>query len=237
MTQKVRIVLPTYNERENLGILIPRVFEVFDENNIHGDILVVDDNSPDGTADLVESISNYYPIRLLKRDKKMGLGSAYIDGFEKSIEDGVDIIFEMDSDLSHDPKYIPEFVKKINDGFDVVIGVREKVVGWSLYRKLISWGGNFIGRNLAGIKIDDLTTGYRAYRKKVLESIDLKKIKSRGYAFQLEMLARAYSEGFNIGYVPIIFYDRKKGKSKLSRWSMLEFFTVAFKIRMGLLND
>ena len=178
-----------------------------------------------------------YSIKVLERERKLGLGSAYVLGFEESLKDGKDIIFEMDSDLSHDPKYIPEFIKKINDGFDVVIGVREKVIGWSVYRKLVSWGGNFIGRKIAGIKIKDLTTGYRAYRKEVLKSINLDKIKSSGYAFQLEMLSRALSKNFEVGSVPIVFYDRKMGMSKLSKWDIIEFFILAIKIRLGLLND
>ena len=179
MKQKVRIILPTYNERNNINILIPKIFKIFKENKINGDILIVDDNSPDGTANLAKKLSKKYPIKILEREKKLGIGSAYVLGFKKSLEDKKDIIFEMDSDLSHDPKYIPEFIEKINSGFDVVIGERKKVVGWNWYRKLISWGGNFIGRNIAGVKIKDLTTGYRAYKRHVLDSINLDKIKGK----------------------------------------------------------
>ena len=162
----------------NINILIPKIFKIFKENKINGDILIVDDNSPDGTANLAKKLSKKYPIKILEREKKLGIGSAYVLGFKKSLEDKKDIIFEMDSDLSHDPKYIPEFIEKINSGFDVVIGERKKVVGWNWYRKLISWGGNFIGRNIAGVKIKDLTTGYRAYKRHVLDSINLDKINS-----------------------------------------------------------
>jgi len=237
MNQKIRIVLPTYNEKENLKILIPKLFKIFKKGEIDGDVLVVDDNSPDGTADFAEKLGKKYSIKVIKRKKKMGLGSAYITGFKASLKDKKDIIFEMDADLSHDPQYIPEFIKKINGGFDIVIGKREKVVGWNWYRKLVSWGGNFIGKNLAGIKVKDLTTGYRAYRNKVLKSINLNKIKANGYAFQLEMLSKSLSKGFKIGSIPIIFYDRKKGKSKLSKWDMLEFSILALKIRLGFLDD
>jgi len=237
MRQKVRIILPTYNERSNIEALIPKIFAVFKKNKINGDILVIDDNSPDGTAEFVKILSKKYPIKMLKREKKLGLGSAYIIGFKESLKDKKDIIFEMDSDFSHDPKYIPKFIKKINSGFDVVIGEREKVVGWNWYRRLVSWGGNFIGRNLAGVKVQDLTTGYRAYRGEVLKSINLDKIKSNGYAFQLEILARVLAKKFKVSSVSIIFKDRKKSQSKLSKWDMLEFFILSIKIRLGLLND
>jgi len=237
MRNKIRIILPTYNERENLKSLVPKIFEVFERNKLDGDVLVVDDSSPDGTVPLIKEFSKKYPIKIIEREKKSGLGSAYILGFKKSLEDKKDIIFEMDSDLSHDPEYIPDFIKKINSGFDVVIGERGQVEGWGWYRKLVSWGGNFIGRNIAGVKIKDLTTGYRAYKRNLLESILLNKINSNGYAFQLEMLGRASEKDFKIGSVPIIFHDRLRGQSKLSKWDMLEFFILAIKIRLGLLND
>lgn len=230
---KIRVILPTYNEKENLKILLPRLFEVFESNGLNGDVLVVDDNSPDGTADFAEETGKKYKVKVIRRKEKMGLGSAYVRGFKESLKDGKDIVFEMDADLSHDPKYIPKFVKKINETFDVVIGERKEVKGWNFYRKAVSWGGNFIGRNLAGIKVKDLTTGYRAYRKGVLESIDLSEINSSGYAFQLEMLARSLSKEFKIGSVPIVFNDRKGGKSKLSKSDIMEFFILALKIRLG----
>jgi len=233
---KIRVILPTYNEKENLKLLIPELFNIFRENNLDADVLIVDDNSPDGTADFVETISKTYPIKLIKRECKMGLGSAYILGFKESIKDGVNIVFEMDADLSHKPEYVIHFIEKINQGFDMVIGEREKIVGWSIYRKMISRTGNLIGRYLAGIKISDLTTGYRAYRKDVLKNIDLDKIESNGYAFQLETLYRGIAGGFKVGSIPIIFYDRQNGKSKLSKWDMLEFLILAIKIRLGLMN-
>jgi dolichol-phosphate mannosyltransferase len=164
------------------------------------------------------------------------LGSAYIRGFKESLYDDKDIIFEMDADLSHNPEYIMQFIKKIEEGFDLVIGEREKIVGWRFYRKMISMGGNFIGRNLAGIKIKDLTTGYRAYRRDVLSSMNLDKIESDGYAFQLETLFRSLSNGFKVGSVPIVFYDRESGKSKLSKWDIVKFFVLALKIRLGLID-
>ena len=232
----LRIILPTYNEKDNLKILIPHIFEVFKKNELNGDILIIDDNSQDGTAELAREMSKEYSIKIIQRRGKFGLGSAYVTGFRESLKDGKDIIFEMDADLSHDPEYIPEFIKKLKDGFDLVIGRRKSVVGWGTYRKVISWGGNFTGRILAGIKIKDLTTGYRAYRREVLKTINLDSIKSSGYAFQLEILARTLSKGFKVGSVPIVFNDRENGKSKLSKKDIIEFFIIALKIRMGLIN-
>jgi len=237
---KVSIVLPTYNERENVKRLIPRIFQVFKENKIDGNIIVVDDNSPDGTADAVKELQEKYPIILIERPKKMGIGSAYITGFKKALENGSDIIFEMDADLSHDPKNIPNFIKKVDDGFDVVIGSRRtdggRIIGWSWYRRLISWGGNFIGRCIVGINgVDDITSGYRAYRKDILKRIDLEEIESNGYAFQLEMLGKFDKIGSRLDITPIIFHDRYSGKSKLSKRDVINFFLIALKLRMGLI--
>ena len=233
---KLRIILPTYNECDNLKKLIPNLFDVLKENKFDADVLIIDDNSSDNTYKLVKKLKEKYPIKFIRRKQKMGIGSAYVLGFKKSIKDNVDIIFEMDADLSHKPEYIIEFVKKINQGFDVVIGEREKIVGWSFYRKIVSRGGNLIGRFIAGVKINDLTTGFRAYKKEVLEKINIEKIESDGYAFQLEMLYRAKCSDFKIGAIPIIFYNRKKGKSKLSKKDMINFVFLSFKIRLGFID-
>ena len=234
---KVSIVLPTYNERENIKILIPRIFKVLKKNKINGSMIVVDDSSPDKTALIVQRLKKTYPITLIERSGKLGIGSAYITGFKKTLEDKADVVFEMDADLSHDPRYIPDFTKKIEQGFDVVIGSRKveggDVVGWNWYRKAVSAGGNFIGKRIAGVDISDLTSGYRAFKRKVVESIGLNKIKSDGYAFQLEVLSRCINKGFTVGVIPIMFYDRTAGKSKLSRRDMIDFFWTALKIRLG----
>ncbi|MFB6088815.1 MAG: polyprenol monophosphomannose synthase [Candidatus Aenigmatarchaeota archaeon] len=235
MSEEIRIVVPTYNEKDNIEILIPRLFEVSERNDLDVDVLIVDDNSPDNTARFAEKMGEKYSIKVIKRSKKSGLGTAYIRGFKESLKDGKDIIFEMDADLSHNPEYIPDFVEKIKSGFDVVIGERKEVEGWGLYRKTISWGGNFIGKIIAGVSFNDLTTGYRAYRDEVLKGIDLDEIESNGYAFQLEMLAKSMNKNLSIGSVPIVFYDRKMGNSKLSKWDIVEFFKVAFKIRFSSL--
>jgi len=220
--------------------LIPRIFQIFKENTIDGNVIVVDDNSPDGTAEVIKKLQEKYPIILIERPRKMGIGSSYISGFKKALENGSDIIFEMDSDLSHDPKNIPNFIKKINDGFEVVIGSRRtkggKIIGWKWYRKLISFGGNFIGKHIVGINcVDDLTSGYRAYKKEILKRIDFKNIESSGYAFQLEMLVKSIRIGSKIDVIPIIFHDRYIGKSKLSRKDIINFFFIALKLRIGLI--
>ncbi len=230
--RKIRLILPTYNERENIKKLIPRIFKIAKKSKLDIDILVIDDNSPDKTSEAVEELGKKYPVKIIKRDFKGGLGSAYIEGFNNSINEDKEVIFEMDSDLSHDPEYIPKFIKEIDKGFDLVIGERKKTIGWGLYRKAISFGGNFIGRNIAGIKIKDLTTGYRAYKINVLKSLDLENIKSNGYAFQLEIIIKTLSRGFKIGSIPIIFYDRKNGKSKLSKKDMIEFMILSLRFRI-----
>lgn len=237
---KTVVVLPTYNERENIQKLIPRIFNVFRDNGVEGNLIVVDDNSPDGTFEVVDELGKEYPITLIERESKLGIGSAYIAGFKKALEDEADLIFEMDADLSHDPNYIPEFIEKIGEGFEVVVGSRRikggKVVGWNWYRKMISWGGNIIGKYIAGVNVDDLTSGYRVYTREVLDRIYLDKVESDGYGFQLEMLARSAYEGFNIGVIPIVFNDRHSGTSKLSRIEVINFFIMALKIRIGLLR-
>jgi len=247
MIMRIVIVLPTYNERENIKVLIPEIFKIFKENKIDGKVIVVDDSSPDGTSNVVEKLKEKnkekFIINLIKRDKKLGLGSAYIYAFRYILNnpnDIPDVIFEMDADLSHSPDEIPKFLEKFSEGYDVVIGSRRikggKIIGWNKTRKFISLVGNFIGKYLAGIYVSDLTSGYRAYKREVLEKISLKNVESDGYAFQLEMLARAKNKGFKIGTVPITFYDRISGKSKLSRKDLINFLLIAFKIRFNLLK-
>ena len=236
---QVSIILPTYNEKENVKHLIPRIFKVFKDNKINGNVIVVDDNSPDRTADAVKELQKSNPILLIERSEKMGLGTAYIVGFKKALENGSDVIFEMDADLSHDPVNIPDFLKKINDGFDVVIGSRRieggKSIGLNWYRNLISWGGSFIGKHVAGIdSVSDIPSGYRAYKKDVLEGIDLDGIKSSGLAFQLEMLGKCIKIDLKVGDIPIVFQERYSGQSKFSTRDVINFFLTALKIRLGL---
>ncbi len=232
---KVTIVIPTYNERENISKLIPSLFGQFEKSAIDGNVIVVDDNSPDGTAAAVRNLAGKYDIKLIDRPTKMGLGSAYITGFKEAILDGANVIFEMDADMSHDPEKLPEFMKKLDDGYDVVVGSRLMegggVVGWGPARKIISFCGNMIGKHITGINVSDMTSGYRAYRRKVLESIELGEIRSTSYDFQLEILYRAIEKGFKVSSIPIVFHDRRMGKSKLSKNDLLKFFLTALKLR------
>lgn len=232
---KISIVVPTYNEKDNIKILIPKIFETFRKNKIDGSLIIVDDNSPDGTSKIVRKFQKRYPIILIVRKKKMGLGSAYITGFKRALKENASIIFEMDADLSHPPEFIPRFINKIEEGYDVVIGARTiaggKIIGWSIYRKIISKIGNLLGRFLASLAVDDLTSGYRAYRREVLKGINLDEIYSNGYAFQLEMLARCSRKGYKIATIPIKFFNRIYGKSKLSIRDIIEFLMISIKIR------
>ena len=236
---KVSVVIPTYNERENIKLLIPKIFIALKRSKVNGNIIIVDDNSPDGTSEVVKKLQKRYrKIILIKRPKKLGIGSAYIEGFKVALNKNSEIIIEMDGDLSHNPIYIPKFIKSIKD-CDVVIGSRYKkggkIVGWNWYRKLVSIGGNQIGRYIAKIDIEDITSGFRSYKKEVLKNV-INEIKSSGYAFQLEILARCIKKGFKVRTIPIIFYDRKKGKSKLSKKDILSFLLIALKIRLGMIK-
>ena len=239
--KKVTIILPTYNERENIRKLIPNIFKIFEENRIHGNIIVVDDNSPDKTNEIVKELQKKYPIILIERTRRMGIGSAYITGFKRAINDESDIVFEMDADLSHEPKYIPYFMKKMDQGFDMVIGSRREegggVIGWSWYRKLISRGANLIGEYIAGVNgVKDLTSGFRAIKREVISEIISERIESEGYAFQLEILGKVLKRGFKVGSIPFIFHDRCFGKSKLLRKDIRNFFLIALKFRLGLIK-
>ena len=236
---KINIVIPTYNEAENIKELIPAVFKVFNENNLDGCITVVDDNSPDGTANVVQSLQEKekYPVTLIERPNKSGLGTAYIAGFKRAIEDGADVIFEMDADFSHDPKYIPEFIRKIEDGADLVIGSRYMKGGkrknCPIRAVIIGHGANILIKLIDNLPVTDVTTGYRAYKKEVLGKINLDNIKSQGYEFQLEMIYKTHRLGYRIDGIPIIFTSRTVGESKLSREEIKNFFIRAFELRRG----
>jgi len=232
---KVSVVIPTYNERENIERLMAEIFGIFDKGGIDGSVIVVDDNSPDGTADAVEGLKKEYPITLIRRHEKGGIGSAYITGFRKALEQGADVIFEMDADLSHDPNEIPNFMVDTKN-FDLVLGSRYieggSIENWNFIRRLISKGGNIVARILLGMDINDITTGYRAYRREALEGIDLASIKSNGYAFQAEMLFRVSEMGLGIKEMPITFRDRVHGKSKLSRMEIIRFMVLCINLRL-----
>ncbi len=215
---KSLIVIPTYNEVGNIKQIIEEIFSL--DNDYH--ILVVDDNSPDGTASVVEFLKNDYPenLHLINRAGKSGLGTAYITGFKWAIENNYEYVFEMDADLSHDPSYLPLLGKTCEDGADLVIGSRYvsgiNVVNWPLDRILISYFASAYVRLITGMKIRDTTAGFKCYKISVLKRINLDAIKFKGYAFQIEMKFAAWSLGYKIVEVPIIFTDRKSGTSKMS---------------------
>lgn len=237
MTEKALIIIPTYNELENIGKLLPDLLSVYPEN-IH--ILIVDDNSPDGTGNFVRELSEKDArVHLLSRPKKLGLGTAYVAGFKFALERDYELIFEMDADFSHDPKEIKNFLKAIVNK-DLVIGSRYltgvNVINWPMHRLLLSYGANLYTRFITGMKIHDSTGGFKCFRRKVLQAIDLDKIRSNGYAFQIELNFKAYSKGFIIGEIPIIFVDRHSGKSKMSKNIVYEaaFLVISLRIRSML---
>ncbi|MEM4347198.1 MAG: polyprenol monophosphomannose synthase [Candidatus Altiarchaeota archaeon] len=238
---KIAVVVPTYNERENIKLLIQKIFKIFNKEKINGEVIVIDDSSDDGTAKEVKKLQNKFSVILIERKRKLGLGSAYIEGFKNAIKSNADIIFQMDADLSHKPEDIPKFLEKINSGYDMVIGSRRinhgRFATKSKLRKFISITGNFFGRYIAGIDLSDISSGYRAYHRRIFDRIKLEKIESSGYEFQLEILARVKREGFKISEVPIVFRDRYKGKSKLSPLDIMRFILIALKIRFNFLRN
>lgn len=230
---KTLIIIPTYNEIENLRPLLEATFSYAPET----DVLIVDDNSPDGTGKLADQIHEEDPrVHVLHRSGKLGLGTAYIAGFKYAIAQEYDAAFEMDADFSHDPRYLPDFLREIEHA-DLVIGSRYISGGgtpnWSLLRRFISGGGNIFARFMLGMPIHDCTAGYRCYRRKVLENIDLDSIQTQGYGFQVEMAYRVLQRGFKIVETPIIFMDRRVGKSKMSRKIFIEGFTYVVRQRFG----
>ena len=227
------VVIPTYNERDNIGALIERILQLPRYR-----ILVVDDNSPDGTAAIVGQIASAEPrVGLLTRAGKQGLGTAYIAGFRRALAEGASYIYEMDADFSHDPCYLPALLEATETRYDLTLGSRYVRGGgttdWGALRKLISRGGNVYARLILGLPVMDATGGFRCYRRRVLETIDLDAIGSNGYSFQIEMVYRALQAGFRIGEVPIIFPDRRVGHSKMSRRIVLEALLTVWRLRLG----
>src|SRR5260221_12148374 len=230
---KTLVIIPTYNEVENLRPLVEQVFAYAQE----ADVLIVDDHSPDGTGELADEIEQGNTrVHALHRPGKLGLGTAYLAGFRYALQHGYEAAFEMDADFSHDPRYLPAFYQAIEQA-DVVIGSRYIAGGetpnWSLLRRLISGCGNIFARVLLGMPVHDCTAGYRLYRRQVLEGIDLERVQSQGYAFQIEMAYRTVQQGFKIVETPIVFLDRRVGKSKMSRKIVLEGFTYVLKTRFS----
>lgn len=227
------IVIPTYNEVENIPSLIKAVLEATPATT---EILVVDDNSPDGTGKLVDEIAQTSPrVHALHRQKKMGLGTAYVHGFRWGMERGFDALIEMDADFSHHPRYLSQMLKLL-ESHDVVIGSRYVpgggTVNWGLGRKILSRGGSLYSRLILGASIRDFTGGFNGWRKQALEAVDLQSLRSDGYSFQIELKYRAFLRGFKITEFPIVFEDRKVGKSKMNRRIVFEALRRVWGFRL-----
>lgn len=234
---KALIIIPTYNEIENIEAIIAAVLEQNDDF----DVLIVDDGSPDGTGAKVKELqSDSKRIHLLERSGKLGLGTAYLAGFEFGIKNKFDYIFEMDADFSHPPKDLNNLYAACQNGADVAVGSRYTKGGgvkdWSNYRLFLSRGASLYVRMITFMPVMDPTAGFKCYRRKVLETLDLSKIKSIGYAFQIEMKYAAYQNGFKIVEVPIIFADREKGTSKMDSSIITEAITGVLNMRLKSLK-
>ena len=230
---RVLVIVPTYNERENIARMIDTVLA--QDRRI--EMLVVDDGSPDGTAEIVEGMMARHPgrVHIHKRPGKMGLGTAYLAGFRIAIERKYDLIMEMDADFSHDPSHLPQFLKAI-EGSDIVLGSRYRdgkvtIVNWPISRLLLSYYANVYARTVTGLPVWDATGGFKCFRRKVLEAIDLSAVKSNGYAFQIEMSFRAWKKGFRIVEIPIVFVDRTEGASKMSKAIVREAVWMVPRLR------
>jgi dolichol-phosphate mannosyltransferase len=233
---KVLVIVPTYNERENIPQLIDCVLAL----PLDIGILIVDDNSPDGTGAVVREMARRDSdrIRLIERSGKMGLGSAYVAGFRYALTTEAEYIFEMDADFSHDPAAIPRFLQEMETA-DVVIGSRYvngvTVVNWPIARLVLSYAANLYTRFVTGLPLHDATGGYKCFRRSVLESIDLNKVRSDGYAFQIEMNYKSWKRGFRIREIPILFTDRRVGISKMNRRIIWEAIWMVWRLRLWAL--
>jgi dolichol-phosphate mannosyltransferase len=227
------VCIPTYNERDNIEP-IARAALAADPRI---DILVIDDNSPDGTGRIADELAARDPrAHVLHRPSKQGLGRAYLDGFRWALQRGYPFILEMDADFSHDPRYLPHFLDRAEAGVDLVLGSRYVpgggTVNWGLGRKLVSRSGSLYARTILGLRQRDLTGGFKCFRRGVLESIDLASVRSSGYAFQIELTYRAIQKGFEVVEIPIVFEDRRVGQSKMTGQIVLEALAMVWKLRL-----
>ena len=237
MAERALVIVPTYNERENITRLIGSILE----QDQRLEILVVDDGSPDGTGEIVEGLMQHETrVHILKRPRKMGLGTAYIAGFRWALQESYDFVFEMDADFSHDPAHLSQFLSAIEDA-DLVLGSRYRngkvtVVNWPIKRLLLSYFANVYARVVTGLPVWDATGGFKCFRRKVLEAIDLSHVRSNGYAFQIEMSFRAWRKHFKIVEIPIVFVDRTEGQSKMSRAIVREAIWMVWRLRLWALK-
>lgn len=238
MEDRKIVIIPTYNERENIENIIRKVFSL--EGGY--DILIIDDGSPDGTAAIVKRLQQEFPERLhmIERPGKLGLGTAYITGFKWSIDKGYDYTFEMDADFSHNPEDLPRLYQACKDGADLAIGSRYcdgiSVINWPIGRIIMSYYASVYVRTILGMKVYDCTAGFKCYSNKVLRAIDLDKVEMKGYGFQIEMKYTTYKLGFKITEVPIIFVNRKAGTSKMSGGIFGEAFWGVMKLKFRKLK-
>ena len=235
MADRYLVCVPTYNERANLPLIVPAILA----QDPRLEVLVIDDGSPDGTGDLADELAAADPrVHVPHRSAKQGLRRAYLAGFEWALERGYDFIFEMDADFSHDPAFLPRFIEAIRSA-DIVIGSRYKqgvnVINWPISRLLLSLGANQYARIVTGLPITDSTGGFKCFRRKVLEAIDFSRVRSNGYAFQIEMSYRAWRKGFTLVEIPIVFTDRVEGHSKMSRRIVREAIWMVWSLRFRAL--
>jgi dolichol-phosphate mannosyltransferase len=235
---RVLVIVPTYNEAKNLPQIVPAILR----QDPRIEILVVDDNSPDGTGNLADRMATAKPrVHVLHRLAKEGLGRAYLSGFRWALDQGFEAIFEMDADFSHDPAFLPDFLKALEAGADLVLGSRYatgvNVINWPISRLLLSLGANLYARVVTGLPLTDSTGGFKCFRREVLEAIPLDRVRSNGYAFQIEMSFRAWKKGFHLVEIPIIFHDRVEGQSKMSKRIVREAIWMVWWLRLqGLLG-
>ena len=225
------IIIPTYNEAENVSKIIPEVLA----QNEGFNVLIVDDNSPDGTANLVKEMQKTNPrVHLIERPSKQGLGTAYVAGFKYALTHGFDFVFEMDADFSHDPKMLVKLLEKAEQ-YDLVIGSRYisgvNVVNWPMRRLILSYSANLYTRIITGLPVKDATAGFKCYRRAVLESFNLDSTKSNGYSFQIETNFLAWKHGFRVCEIPIVFTDRREGVSKMSKHIVIEAAWMVWKLK------
>lgn len=227
------VIIPTYNERENVATVIKKLNSL----NTGVDILIVDDNSPDGTAEIVKGLQKECKnLSLLKRSGKLGLGTAYIKGFNWALERRYQYILEMDADLSHNPDDVPRLIKECKKGYDLVIGSRYcdgvNVINWPIKRLLLSYSANKYTRIVTGLPIKDATAGFKCFNRKVLEDINFNRVKSSGYSFQIEMNFRVWKKGYSLKEIPIVFEERSEGKSKMSKNIVFEAVFMVWKLKI-----
>ena len=235
VSERVLVVVPTYNERVNLPVIVPAILQ----QDPRIDVLVVDDNSPDGTGALADTLAaGSARVHVLHRTAKQGLGKAYLAGFTWALERHYDFVIEMDADFSHDPKFLPELLRAAGNA-DLVIGSRYKsgvnVINWPMSRLLLSIGANQYARWITGLPLSDSTGGFKCFRRAVLEAIDFSRVRSNGYAFQIEMSYRAWRKGFRLAEIPIVFTDRIEGQSKMNKRIVREAIWMVWWLRLRAL--